>query len=230
MTTQQNETSEDFRIILFLKAPIKGAVKTRLAESIGDAAALELYRCFVADVLTMAQSTGLNISVYYYPARAGDQIRSWLGDGFDIFPQTGDNLGEKMKNALAETFFAGFKRAIIIGSDLPDLLPEIIDEAFDRLKENSAVIGPSRDGGYYLIGFTADGFLPEIFDNISWGTDTVLSNTLKRFRDNGIVPIILPVWRDIDTIVDLDNLSLTLKEVPGLAKHTRAYLQQAKIK
>ena len=131
-----------------------------------------------------------------------------------------------MKNALAETFAAGFTRAVVIGSDLPDLPPEIIDEAFDRLTAIPAVIGPSRDGGYYLIGFTAEGFAPSVFDDIPWGTETVFRKTLNRFRDQDIAPVILPVWRDIDTIEDLDDLVLTLKEVPGPATHTRAYLEQ----
>ena len=225
-TNQKSITPARSALVVFIKAPEPGTVKTRLAGRLGDAAALALYQCFVADILAMARKTGRATRVYYHPARAGNRVRSWLGGGLDIFPQTGDTLGEKMKNALAETFAAGFTRAVVMGSDLPDLPPEIIDEAFGRLIDMPAVMGPSRDGGYYLIGFTAGGFAPAVFDNIPWGTETVFKKTLQRFRDQGIAPAILPVWRDIDTIEDLDDLVLTLKEFPAPAKHTRAYLEE----
>lgn len=230
MSPQKNTETDRSVIIVFVKAPVKGKVKTRLAEAVGDTAALALYRCFAADVLAAAQSTGRDVIVYYYPARAGDQIRSWLGGEVDIFPQSGENLGEKMKNALADTFAAGFTRAFIIGSDLPDLPPEIIDDADIRLRTNPAVVGPSRDGGYYLIGFTARGFIPEVFDDIPWGTGSVFIKTLSRFRKRDIAPAILPAWRDIDTVEDLDDLTLTLKNFPGMACHTRDYLNQKEFK
>ncbi len=221
-----NSKPQDGAVILFVKAPQKGTVKTRLAGTVGDASALALYRCFVTDVLDMLKTTGRPLRIYYHPPENGKRISEWLGDGLDIFPQTGGDLGEKMKQALSETFAAGYDRAIIVGSDLPDLPPEIVQEAFGWLRNNPAVVGPGRDGGYYLIGFTAGGFVPAIFDNIAWGTAAVLGQTLKRFARIGVVPRLLPVWRDIDTAADLDALARSLPDASGAAAHTMNYLQQ----
>jgi len=222
----EGSNPDNSAVIVFAKAPEKGVVKTRLAKTVGDASALALYQCFVADVLTMLKSTDRVLRIYFHPVDAGEQVRAWLGNGLDLFPQCGHDLGEKMKIALTETFAAGFSRAIVIGTDLPDLPPDIIQEAFDLLKDNPAVIGPSLDGGYYLIGFTADDFVPDVFDDISWGTAAVLNHTLNRFRNHRVIPRLLPVWRDIDTTADLETLTLNLQNAPGTAVHTANYLQQ----
>lgn len=212
----------DNTVIVFIKASEKGRVKTRLAKGVGDAAALELYRCFVTDVLDMVQSTPWALRVYYYPENAYDPVRTWLGDDLDLFPQKGLTLGDKMENALADTFAAGYERAVLIGSDLPDLPSGIIDTAFTGLEQCSAAIGPSLDGGYYLIGFTAKGFTPRIFHGIPWSTNQVFDLTLSRFKDLQVSHYTLPVWQDIDTQEDLN--SLTLDPSGKTAVHTTDYL------
>jgi rSAM/selenodomain-associated transferase 1 len=217
--------TKDSAVITFIKAPEKGKVKTRLAKTIGDTAALALYQCFVMDVLSTVQSTRRVTRIYYHPEKSCNRIRSWLGDELNLFAQSGDTLGEKMKNALAETFTAGYSRAIIIGTDLPDLPAEIIENAFNGLKKSNAVIGPSQDGGYYLIGFTAPGFLPEVFDDISWGTERVFSQTMNAFLSHAVSPEKLPVWRDVDTREDLEALIQNLNQAPGHALHTQKYLK-----
>jgi hypothetical protein len=214
--------STDNAVIVFVKAPEKGRVKTRLAKGVGDAAALALYRCFVMDVLDMVRSTPWDLRVYYYPEKACDAVRTWLGDDLDLFPQKGATLGEKMENALAETFAAGYERAVLIGSDLPDLPSGIIDTAFTGLEQCSAAIGPSRDGGYYLIGFTAAGFTPRIFHGIPWSTDQVFDLTLARLKKYHVSNYTLPVWQDIDTREDLSFL--TLDPSGKTAVHTTDYL------
>ncbi len=211
-------------VITFIKSPEKGRVKTRLAKGVGENAALVLYQCFVMDVLDMVRSTPWALRVYHYPEKSGRRIRSWLGNDLDLFPQAGTTLGDKMKNALAETFAAGYERAVLIGSDLPDLPSDIINNAFNALNRTDAVIGPSPDGGYYLIGFTAKGFVPRIFNNIPWGTHRVFDLTLNNFSDHGVSPVCLPVWRDIDTKVDLQALGL--EPSSGPAMHTTRYLQK----
>ena len=212
----------DNAVIVFIKAPEKGRVKTRLAKGVGDAAALELYRCFVMDVLDMVRATPWDLRVYYYPEDAYDPVRTWLGDDFDFFPQKGSNLGDKMENALADTFAAGYERAVLIGSDLPDLPSRIIDTAFKGLEQCRAAIGPSRDGGYYLIGFTATGFTPRIFHDIPWSTNQVFDMTLNRFKEYQVSHYTLPVWQDIDTQTDLSFL--TLDPSGKTAVHTTDYL------
>ena len=212
----------DNAVIVFIKAPEKGRVKTRLAKGIGDAAALALYRCFVMDVLDMVRSTPWDLRMYYYPENACEAVRTWLGDDLDFFSQKGSNLGDKMENALADTFAAGYERAVLIGSDLPDLPSGIIDTAFKGLEQCSAAIGPSRDGGYYLIGFTATGFIPQIFHGIPWSTNKVFDLTLSRFKDYQVSHHTLSVWQDIDTQKDLR--SLTLDPSNKTAVHTTDYL------
>ncbi|MEW6079895.1 MAG: TIGR04282 family arsenosugar biosynthesis glycosyltransferase [Thermodesulfobacteriota bacterium] len=219
------KSDKDDAIVLFVKTPVKGAVKTRLAASLGDAEALALYQCFVADALAMLTSTGRAARIYFYPAGDRELARAWLGGDWPLLAQTGESLGERMKNALTETFAAGFSRALVVGSDLPDLPAAIIHETFDLLRDHAAVIGPARDGGYYLIGFTAAGFLPEVFDGITWGTGTVLSETLRQFDARGITPRMLPVWRDMDTIDDLKALESDSRECAGPAAHTRKRLR-----
>ncbi|WP_321494325.1 TIGR04282 family arsenosugar biosynthesis glycosyltransferase [uncultured Desulfobacter sp.] len=218
----------DNAVIVFIKSPEKGRVKTRLAKGVGETAALELYRCFVMDVLDMVRSTPFTLRVYHHPENAFNRIRSWLGDDPDLFPQKGATLGDKMANALAETFAAGFERAVLIGSDLPDLPPGIIDTAFKGLDQCSAAIGPSRDGGYYLIGFTAIGFTPRIFHGIPWGTDQVFDVTLNRFSNHHVSHYTLPVWQDIDTQEDLQCLDPD--PAGNTALHTTAYLLKQGVK
>ncbi|NWH03903.1 TIGR04282 family arsenosugar biosynthesis glycosyltransferase [Desulfobacter latus] len=211
-------------VITFIKSPEKGRVKTRLAKGVGEKAALALYQYFVMDVLDMVRSTPWALRVYYHPEKSGRRIRSWLGNDLDLFPQAGTTLGDKMQNALAETFAAGYERAVLIGSDLPDLPPDIIDTAFNALNSSDAVIGPSPDGGFYLIGFTAKGFIPEIFNHIPWGTHHVFDLTQNNFSGHGVSPVCLPVWRDIDTKADLQLLGID--PASGPAMHTIRYLQK----
>lgn len=215
-------------VIVFIKSPEHGRVKTRLAKGVGDAAALALYRCFVMDVLDMVRSTPWALRVYYYPENGFDRIISWLGDDTDLFPQKGATLGDKMEHALADTFAAGYERAVLIGSDLPDLPSQIINAAFKCLDQCKASIGPSRDGGYYLIGFTTRGFTPQIFHGIPWGTDRVFDLTRNKFIDHHVSYHTLPVWRDIDT---KEDLSLINFDPPGkTAAHTTGYLLEQEVK
>lgn len=211
-------------VITFIKSPDKGRVKTRLAKGVGEKTALELYQCFVMDVLDMVRSAPWTLRIYYYPEKRCSRIRSWLGNNWDLFPQTGTTLGDKMKNALADTFAAGYERAVLIGSDLPDLPPDILDTAFKALNNKDAVLGPSPDGGYYLIGFTAKGFVPRIFNDIPWGTNRVFELTMNNFAAHGVVPFCLAAWRDIDTQDDLQALGLD--PVSGPAVHTTRYLKK----
>nr|WP_320192383.1 TIGR04282 family arsenosugar biosynthesis glycosyltransferase [uncultured Desulfobacter sp.] len=218
----------DNAVIVFIKAPEKGRVKTRLAKGVGETAALELYRCFVMDVLDMVRSAPWALRVYFYPDNAFDRIRSWLGNDFDLFPQKGATLGDKMENALAGTLTAGYERAVLIGSDLPDLPSAIVEKAFNGLEQCSAAIGPARDGGYYLIGFTAKGFIPQIFHCIPWGTNQVFDLTLNKFKDHQISNYTLPVWHDIDTREDLGFINLD--PAAKTAVHTTGYLLKQGLK
>ncbi len=155
---------------------------------------------------------GHQFTAFFYPANSRDHIVSWLGRERPILPQRGDDLGERMKNAFKTIFSRGSTRAVLIGSDMPDLPGSSIDEAFTSLKNHDAVLGPSYDGGYYLIGFRSDSFLPEVFDGIAWSTPVVFQQTLAILHGSKYRVHTLQKRRDIDTFDDLkaffyDNLS-----------------------
>jgi rSAM/selenodomain-associated transferase 1 len=193
-------------VVLFVKAPRKGQVKTRISPVIGETITLGLYKAFVADIIeTLQKEPQYSIRIAFYPKEAKGKIVRWLGKQHTYLPQTGNVLGERMANAFDQVFSEGFEKALIIGSDIPDLPRSIITHALESLSTRDAVIGPSFDGGYYLIGFRHDTFSPAVFESIEWGTDAVLFQTLKRFEKTHVVQI-LPLWRDIDNLLDIKGL------------------------
>jgi len=196
----------DSCILIFVKLPEKGSVKTRLAKDLDHGFVQTLYRNFVFDMLETLAKADLPIIIYFHPPESGAAVSGWLGGNYLYVPQNGSDLGERMKNAFKDAFERGFSRAVIIGSDIPDLKISILDMAFNSLHANDMVIGPSADGGYYLAGFRSDSFLPDVFKGISWGTDTVLKDTLKILREKNCSAHFLPELRDVDTLEDLKAL------------------------
>ena len=150
-------------VIVFVRYPMAGQVKTRLAESIGPESAAQLYRCFVADILDKMIGGLWKTEVHFTPAERGWDFQNWLGDEYRYVPQQGADLGERMVRAFEDFFDRGTRRAVLIGADLPDLPAEFIRRGFEELDENDIVLGPSADGGYYLIGFTKEGFASAVF-------------------------------------------------------------------
>lgn len=188
---------------IFTKFPEKGKVKTRLAQDIGMDHAASLYALFVADIIETLKISGLPFKVCFHPPDSLKRFMHWLGNDLIYYQQTGEDLGTRIKNAFIQTFSEGVQKAIIIGSDLPDLTLPLINEAFDSLKTAQAVIGPSYDGGYYLIGFRDCSFAHGVFQGINWSTGTVFKETMKIFQESGISVHVLPEQRDIDTLDDL---------------------------
>ncbi len=195
-------------IILFVKLPGKAGVKSRLARVIGKAPALDLYRAFVFDIVGTLVSVGAPLDVYYYPPLPEENAAEWLGTALTCVPQRGMDLGERMENALADSFAKGADKVVLIGSDIPDLPASLVREALSSLGVHDAVIGPARDGGYYLIGFRKSTFLRDIFRGISWSTDSVFRGTMKILEKAGRRVYILPEWKDVDTMDDLRSLFL----------------------
>jgi rSAM/selenodomain-associated transferase 1 len=196
-----------------VKLPVKGNVKTRLAETIGDAAALALYRCFVSDTLAAVRRTGYPTLVFFHPPDAQRAVTDWLGDDITFLPQEGADLGERMSAAFQKAFLR-CPRAVLVGSDIPDLPPASLHEAFEVLKTRDAVIGPARDGGYYLIGFSSAGIVPAAFEGIEWGGPRVFEETLAILRKHGLNVHVLPTWDDIDDCHDLKALCDRQKGLP----------------
>jgi hypothetical protein len=195
-------------VILFVKAPEMGQVKTRLASSLGGERVLDLYRCFVEDTLAMLVRGGFRLFIFFAPPASRSHIAAWLGERYALIPQNGEDLGERMRNAFQKTFAMGFDAALILGSDSPDLPDRIIDEALAALEDHDAVLGPARDGGYYLIGFRKESFLPRTFQGIPWSTRDVFARTMAILKEAGLGVYILPLWQDVDSVEDLRSLAM----------------------
>lgn len=193
-------------MLFFVKYPVEGKVKTRLAAKLGEEIVIELYKSFVLDMLSTIQQLNVPFRICFYPDSARDKVKEWLGEKYAYMSQGGSNLGDRMKNALIHTFEEGFSRAILIGSDSPDLPATFLIEALQSLESHHAVIGPSSDGGYYLIGFSQAHFLLNAFDGISWSTENVFQQTIDVLEGHSKDVHILPQWFDVDTHTDLREL------------------------
>jgi rSAM/selenodomain-associated transferase 1 len=194
---------DDRCLLFFIKNPEKGKVKTRLASAIGDKMAVKLYKRFLLEMLFTLNGGTFIFYLCYSPESPLSNLKDWLGDDYLYMPQTGEDLGERMKNGFVEAISMNFKRVVLIGSDIPDLPLEFIEEAFTSLREKDAVIGPSLDGGYYLIGFKKETFSPRVFEGIHWSTESVFEKTLKVLQQEGLAVHTLKPLRDIDTVEDL---------------------------
>lgn len=191
---------------MFVKYPEKGKVKSRLTPGVDNRFAANLYHCFIDDLLERIPSGGYKFRIAFDPPEKTKDFAELFGGHFSYLPQTGADLGERMYNAFVSCFAEGFRSVVIIGSDSPDLPQRIITEAFQSLHHHGAVIGPSHDGGYYLIGFSKDSLSRSFFENIAWSMDSVCTSTINRFDQKGISYHVLPRWRDIDTVDDVRAL------------------------
>jgi rSAM/selenodomain-associated transferase 1 len=194
---------DDRCLLFFIKNPEKGKVKTRLASAIGDKMAVKLYKRFLLEMLFTLNEGTFIFYLCYSPESPLSSLKDWLGDRYLFMPQTGEDLGERMKNGFLEAISMNFKRVVLIGSDIPDLPLEFIEEAFHSLQEKDAVIGPALDGGYYLIGFRKETFSPRVFEGIRWSTESVFERTLNVLEQEGRTVHTLRALRDIDTVEDL---------------------------
>jgi rSAM/selenodomain-associated transferase 1 len=207
-------------LIVFVKSPEAEVVKSRMAATIGEQKTRRLYRCFVEDLLEALDKGSYGLKIFFYPPDRLQDLSGWLGCDRSYEPQIGDDLGQRMKNAFEKCFADGFETAILIGSDSPDMTREIIDEGFAAMTSCDAVIGPSLDGGYYLIGFQSETFLPDLFSGIPWSTDEVLKSTLAIIDQKGLRLSLLPPWRDIDTHEDLKALVERHRNTPFAKSRT----------
>jgi hypothetical protein len=213
-------------ILVFVRYPEPGRVKTRLAAVVGDRAAALLYRAFVEDVLAVCRSTRHPVTVLVSDADALEKTRGWLGEDHAYGSQEGSDLGERMSRAFEGALQRGCGQALLIGSDIPDLPADLIQESFDALESVDAVIGPSRDGGYYLIGFRSQGFRRAPFEGVPWSTPTVFSRTCGLLVENGLSFHILPPWDDVDTVEDLERLWERTETKAGAPRARMARLGQ----
>lgn len=191
-------------LILFTRYPQPGATKTRLIPVLGPQGAAGLQRWMTERALAHAQAFSLHSGValeIHYAGGEESTMRQWLGP-HAFTPQTQGTVGERMAHSFSEAFRAGRKRVVIIGSDCPGITVEILAAAFSALESRDLVLGPAMDGGYYLIGLTRPH--PSLFDDIAWGRESVLQQTLA--KAHGLTIHHLPTLHDIDRPQDLDHL------------------------
>lgn len=197
---------KDNCLILMVKCPRKGEVKKRLSNSIGETNATEFYRRSGLDMLDTIIRHDFDVRIGFHPPNEEGCIGSWLGSGLDLIPQSGDDLGERQGSLLEKGFDLGYSKVCVMSSDLPDIPVERIHEAFAGLKSMDCVIGPSPDGGYYLIGFSTDGFEKNIFKGMQWSHSNVTDEMRRRLVLQGIEWIEIEPWQDVDDIDDLGDL------------------------
>lgn len=191
-------------LIIFCRVPQKSKVKTRIAEKLGDSFTLGLYSLMLADILNTTKDIDADRIIYYTPSDA-DTDNLALFEGIKAYPQSGADLGERMFHAIEDSIISGYERVVLIGSDSPDLSQAIPEIAFHSLEKNDAVIGPSHDGGYYLIGINASSLSRTIFQDIEWSTSSVYEMTIKKLRLLRLNYCSLNIWYDIDTTEDLEQ-------------------------
>jgi rSAM/selenodomain-associated transferase 1 len=210
-------------IVMFVKYPEKGAVKSRLAPALDEGLIVSLYESFVIDLLATLERSGNPFRIAFTPADRKEEIFRRFGRCAGS-PQIGADLGERMKNLFGDCFADGFDSVVVIGSDIPDLPPEIFAEAFAALERKGAVIGPAADGGYYLIGFRKETFVPAAFEGITWSTGTVFAETIARLERAGVGVHRLSSRRDVDTVDDLRDLVRRHRDTPFARSRTMACL------
>ncbi len=193
-------------LIMFAKYPEKGKVKSRLILEGYKVLVADLYRCFIEDLIERVSTGNYTFLMAYDPPERKNDFIKLFGDGLSYLPQEGEDLGVRMYRAFTECFSNGFRYVVIIGSDSPDIPHGIIEEAFRSLNEHGAVIGPTWDGGYYLIGFSRGFVSRRFFENMLWSTSNVFEETMRRFQEDGIPVHVLPGWRDIDRADDIYSL------------------------
>lgn len=184
-------------LIIFVRNPVLGKVKTRLAASMGDEKALAVYKYLLQHTRSISNDLRVKKFVFY----ADNINEDDLWNGFEKRLQTGNDLGQRMTNAFRELFMDNFRTICIIGSDCIELNTGILKDAFSALKITDIVIGPAKDGGYYLMGMNSD--FTNIFAKNEWGTDVVYKKTIAIIKKNKFTHTNLEILNDVDTETDL---------------------------
>ena len=198
-------------IVIFANAPEKGRVKSRIAADLGPDVALTAYKTLAEHAVAAASHVDwCRKMIAYSPNGTGDKMRDWFGDLFDYLPQGDGDLGRRMFAALERAFTDGAARVVLVGVDCPGVTEGVIGEAFNRLESADVVIGPSFDGGYYLIGMKK----PEkvLFNDIPFGTGDTLQKTLMAARRSSVRVSLLEWKRDVNTGDAWKAVSKTLTE------------------
>lgn len=214
-------------IAVMTKVPGMTAVKSRLHESLGEARATELYRCFLLDRLdAVAALRDISGVVAFTPHEAAAVMRTLAPPSLQIVPQRGADLGQRLSSVLTDLLNLGHAGAIAVDSDSPTLPMAYVAEAAAVLSgaRCDLVLGPCEDGGYYLVGLRSP--QPALFEGIPWSTGAVFAMTLDKARARGLSVHVLPQWFDVDTDADLRRLHADMTTGADLPQRTYVFVRQ----
>ena len=218
-------------LLVVAKQPAPGKTKTRLCPPLTPSQASELYECFLRDTLdTMRRVPGVERQIGYLPDNAQVYFEQ-LAPDMRLLGQQGSSLGERLDNLLSTALQNGARRAVVMNSDSPTLPVAYLIQAFDLLAESDVVLGPTQDGGYYLIGLKEP--RPFLLRQVKMSTPHVLQDTLRLAEAGGLKVLLLPAWYDVDTIADLQQLKNEIirlgSKANGIATATRGWLSRTNL-
>jgi len=204
-------------LLVVAKQPAPGQTKTRLCPPLTHDQAADLYDCFLRDTLSIMRTVSdVRCVIGYLPEDAQGYFRQ-LAPDMELSPQRGASLGERLDHLLTEALLGGSQRAVIMNSDSPTLPANYLQQAFDDLADVDVVLGPTHDGGYYLIGLNKP--QPHLLREVQMSTPRVLADTLELADASGLTVSLLPTWYDVDTVQELHQLE---SEIAGLGVNGRA--------
>ncbi len=212
---------------IMAKAPWPGQVKTRLCPPLSHEEAAELSRCFLLDKIAQVKALQRAVPAISYAQADAGTFFADVAPSFVLVPQFGDDLGARLLSTFDQLFTQGYGPVMAIDSDTPTLPTAYLEHAIEVMDapETDVVLGPTEDGGYYLIGLRRP--YRELFEDMRWSTSHVLPETLRRSREMGLKVICLESWYDIDTPDDLKRLKASVEEtMAGQAQHTRRFLAE----
>ena len=201
-------------LIVVARKPVAGESKTRLSPPLNPEQAVELYRCFLLDTFDLMRRVDhVQPVIAYTPDDAAAYFSSIAPAGFDLVPQVGKDLSQRLHNVLSDVLGQGYQQAVVMNSDSPTLPASYVNQAFAALDDPAldVVLGPSDDGGYYLIGLKRP--CQALFD-VAMSTSMVLADTLARARQQGLRVTCTPSWYDVDTQADLARLVAEISSLP----------------
>ncbi len=215
---------------MFAKFWEPGKVKTRLAASIGNEQAAAVYRQCIETLAKRFVDVANQRQLVLTPSTSRPAFEAFQENGWSLRSQSEGDLGWRMLNFFREAVAADAQRVILIGSDSPTLPRSYVEKAFERLQKVPVVLGPSEDGGYYLIGVANQRtqarveigtILSSLFDEMTWSTETVLQQTKSRLTSNGIPFELLPTWFDVDSISELKRMAEEVDQMDGPTEFTQ---------
>lgn len=200
---------------MFVRQPVPGQVKTRLANEVGTHRACEIYAAFLADLISRFRAGADRRFLCFAPddASARTHFQTAAGVDYGLWPQPSTDLGSRLKQFFDDQLLGSAERVVVIGSDSPTLPREYVEQAFEMLKSADCVLGPATDGGYYLIGQRHPGW--DLFAGVEWSTNCVLDQTIAQIIKRGIRLALLPVCYDVDTADDLQFLQSHVRAMAG---------------